>query len=65
MKRAVVFNERGMADEPEFAQCLLQTVQRNVGIQILQLGLEPVEKKNLLVIRSLRRRFAWCDGEAG
>jgi len=39
MKGAIVFDERGMADEPDFAQCFLQTFRRNLGIQILQLGL--------------------------
>ena len=65
MKRAVVFDERGMADEPEFPQRFLQTFQRNLGIQILQLGLQPVEKKNLLVIRALRRRFARRNRQPG
>ena len=47
----VVFNERGIIDQTQFAQRLSQTFQQNLRIQILQLGLQPVEKKNLLVMQ--------------
>ena len=65
MKGAVVFNERGMADEPDFPERFLQTLQRNFGIQIFQFGLQSVKKKNLLVILTLSRRFARCNRQPG
>jgi len=34
------------------------------GIQILQLGLQPLEKKNLLVVRALCRRFSGRNNQS-
>jgi len=65
MKGAVIFDERGMADKPDFSKSLFEAFHRNLGIQILKLGLQTVEKKNLLVIRALRRRFARRNHQPG
>ena len=37
-----------VADEPGFAQGFLQAFQRNLGIQNLQLGLQPAKRKTCL-----------------